>query len=81
MIALRTIAANVTELVLPEVTVLFSYDTPVAYLREGQWFCTAKKFSVTTSKHVRLYVSEDAIVLNDDVFTGSLNHLTTGAPA
>ena len=67
---LKQIGSNMTEVTRGDVTVLFSYQTPVAFRRhDGQAFRTSKKFSVTTSKHINKWldgqsaeiVSQDAI--------------------
>ena len=50
---LKPIASNMTELVLNDGTqVLFSYRTPVASWKDGQFYKTSKKWSMTTSKHI-----------------------------
>jgi len=51
---LTPIKANMTEIQLGEVKVLFSYQTPVAtYCEEsGKFRRTTKKWSRTTSKHI-----------------------------
>jgi len=41
----------------PRITVLFSYNTPVACCISGRgWFRTSKKWSVTTSKHINQWL-------------------------
>ena len=50
---LKTIQANMTELTLNDGTqVLFSYQTPVASCKDGQFYKTEKKWSNTTTKHI-----------------------------
>lgn len=67
---LKHIASNMTEIVLPNVRILYSYDTPVAGVRKSpdqDWndtnvmncFKTSKDWSRTTSKHVRKYFREE----------------------
>lgn len=57
---LRHIANNVTELEFgtsPAITVLFSYDTPVAACIPGKgWFRTETRHSVTTSRHINQWL-------------------------
>jgi hypothetical protein len=50
---IKPIQANMTELTLNDGTqVLFSYQTPVASWKDGQFFKTDKKWSNTTTRHV-----------------------------
>jgi hypothetical protein len=50
---IKPIASNMTELVLNDGTqVLFSYETPVASWKDGQFYKTSTKWSKTTSKHI-----------------------------
>lgn len=57
---LNPIAANMTELVLNEWRVLFSYKTPVAAQdrRTKTVYTTQKRWSNTTTKHVNKWVWE-----------------------
>jgi len=50
---LNHIAANKNEITLSDGTqVLFSYQTPVAAWKEGEFFKTDKFWSKTTSRHI-----------------------------
>lgn len=50
---LKQLGSNQTKLVLNDGTqVLFSYETPVACWIDGQFYCTDKKWSQTTSRHI-----------------------------
>jgi hypothetical protein len=50
---IKPIASNMTELVLNDGTqVLFSYQTPVASWKDGQFFKTERKWSNTTTRHI-----------------------------
>ena len=55
---LRQIASNMTELEIKDgLTVLFSYETPVAcYHNKEGYLKTDKKWSVTTSKHINKWL-------------------------
>ena len=54
---LRPIASNMTQLDLADGTsVLFSYSTPVACLTDNGYYRTAKKWSVTTSRHINKWL-------------------------
>jgi hypothetical protein len=54
---LKPLASNKTELTLADGTqVLFSYQTPVACWRNGEYFKTSKKWSNTTTRHVNSWV-------------------------
>lgn len=54
MIKLKQIGPNQTELHLgSDVSVFFSYETPVAAFVSGKgYICSEQKYSKTTSKHV-----------------------------
>jgi hypothetical protein len=55
---LTTLGANMTEVRYGTKYVLFSYQTPVAYMDEEQnVFVTSKKWSNTTSKHISKWVN------------------------
>jgi hypothetical protein len=51
---LKPLAANMTEVETGRYTVLFSYETPVAFIdkRYSVMHRTAKKWSVTTERHI-----------------------------
>ena len=54
---LRQIASNMTQLDLSDGTqVLFSYRTPVACYDNGNYYRTATKWSVTTSRHINKWL-------------------------
>ena len=52
---LKSIASNMTELKINGVTVLFSYNTPVAGWDDSGAFKTSKHYSSTTTKHINKY--------------------------
>lgn len=49
------LAPNVIKLRHGNMTVLYSYDTPVAVFTKGTWYVTDKFWSRTTSKHINLW--------------------------
>jgi hypothetical protein len=51
----RPIGSNMTEAVHGDLTVLYSYNTPVAFLSSQGGYRTSYKHSVTTSKHIRKF--------------------------
>jgi hypothetical protein len=54
---LTPIKANMTEVELtPGLTVLFSYQTPVAYHNYLGYFVTEKKWSKTTTRHINQWL-------------------------
>ena len=53
---IKNIGSNMTELNLNGISVLFSYETPVAGWDDEGAFRTDEKFSVTTSKHINKYL-------------------------
>ena len=58
MLKLTILGSNQTEVSLDNKRVLFSYNTPVAAWVSGIGYIrTDKKFSVTTSKHITLWLA------------------------
>ena len=56
---LKKLGNNETQLhINKDLVVLFSYNIPVAFLQDGKYFKTNKKFSVTTSKHINKWIGE-----------------------
>lgn len=56
-LSIKPVGSNMTELHFSGGVVLFSYRTPVAALLAGKgYFRTAKKWSVTTSKHINKWL-------------------------
>ena len=54
---LRPIGSNQTEVEIGKYTILFSYQTPVAYHKVGSgYFYTGHKYSPTTSRHVNKWL-------------------------
>ena len=53
---LRPIAANTTQVHIADKTILFSYETPVAYLDNTGYYRTAKKWSATTTRHINKWL-------------------------
>tara|TARA_X000001388_G_scaffold3197_1_gene2285 strand:+ start:615 stop:839 length:225 start_codon:yes stop_codon:yes gene_type:complete len=53
---IKNIGSNMTELNLNGISVLFSYETPVAGWDNEGAFRTDEKFSATTSKHINKYL-------------------------
>jgi hypothetical protein len=58
MLKLRQIASNMTEVEIDNVTVLFSYKTPVACHVEGEgYYRTACRWSQTTTRHINKWLA------------------------
>ena len=54
---IRNIGSNMTEVEGATARILISYETPVAAkMHNGPYYRTAKKFSVTTSKHINKWL-------------------------
>ena len=71
---IKPIASNMTELVLNDGTqVLFSYETPVACWKDGQFYKTSHKWSNTTTRHINKW-SHCAVSMPQDYF----NNLVKG---
>jgi hypothetical protein len=56
MMKVKNVGSNMTELVLGDVVVLFSYETPVAASTESGYIKTDEKYSSTTTKHVNKWL-------------------------
>jgi len=56
MLNLKPIASNMNELIVNGVSILFSYETPVAGWDNQGAFRTEEKYSATTTKHVNKYL-------------------------
>ena len=70
---IKPIASNMTELVLNDGTqVLFSYQTPVAAWKDGQFFKTDKHWSKTTTRHINKW-AHCAILKPQDYFNNLVN--------
>lgn len=48
----KSIGSNQTEVTCGDVTILFSYETPVAARINNEYYKTEERFSVTTTKHI-----------------------------
>jgi hypothetical protein len=56
---IKSIGSNKTELELKDLTLLISYETPVALIRlSGGAIKTSEFHSVTTSKHVNMWLRD-----------------------
>jgi hypothetical protein len=53
---IKQIASNMTEATVNNITLLYSYETPVAGYDDAGAFRTDEKFSRTTSKHINQYL-------------------------
>ena len=53
---IKTIGSNMTELQLNGVSIMFSYETPVAGWDDEGAFKTATHYSATTTRHINKYL-------------------------
>ena len=75
---IKPIASNMTELELNDYTILFSYQTPVAYHRSGVgFFRTGKKWSATTSRHINKWLAHHGAISATEVPQGELDSLVS----
>ena len=58
---IRQIASNMTELNLNGLSVLFSYQTPVAGWDDNGAFRTTEWYSQTTTRHINKYLGGKAV--------------------
>lgn len=52
----KAIGSNRTEVHTNRGIVLVSYETPVAALYDGEFYRTAKRWSVTTTRHINAWL-------------------------
>ena len=60
----RQIGSNMTEVQHGDLTVLYSYETPVAFLSSQGGYRTEKKWSVTTAKHIGKFFAHHGYDVN-----------------
>lgn len=78
---LRTISSNMTEVENGDVTVLFSYSTPVAAFIAGTgWVRTDKHWSATTSRHINKWIGGIKAEERPQEFFDSLLTLRVNTP-
>lgn len=54
---LQNLGSNKVQITKADGTIVFySYNTPVAALVNGEYYRTARKYSVTTSKHINQWL-------------------------
>jgi hypothetical protein len=53
---LKPIASNMTELKIGFISILFSYETPVALKNRGTYYKTNTKWSNTTTRHINKWL-------------------------
>ena len=62
---IKSVAKNQTELSITkkgiDYIILFSYETPVAVVKDWTGFKTITKYSSTTTKHINQFFSRNAI--------------------
>jgi len=58
---IKPLASNMTELNINGVSILFSYQTPVAGWDDGGAFRTKEWYSQTTTRHINKYLGGKAI--------------------
>lgn len=68
MIYLSKIDNNLVRIDLGNLTIYFSYSTPVAFY-DGQLHISKNIWSVTTGKHLNKIYPDKAIRLDNDIFT------------
>lgn len=54
----KNIGSNQTEVTCGDVTILFSYETPVAARINNEYFKTETEYSATTTKHVNRWAGK-----------------------
>lgn len=70
---IKNVGSNMVELETGELTVLFSYSTPVAAHTPDGWFKTSKKWSPTTSRHINNWLGgKEAFERDQEFFEGLL---------
>jgi len=60
---INPVSNNVNELVVnPDFVILFSYCTPVACIKDGNFYKTSKKHSTTTTRHVNEWLDGEIAI-------------------
>lgn len=72
---LQRIKLNQTEIVQGDITVFFSYNTPVAFIKGSHGYRTEKRWSVTTSKHIGQFFNRHYVNNVTEVFQEDINKL------
>lgn len=55
-VRLKKLGNNAHELTIHDTVILFSYNMPVASNEDGQFFVTDETHSVTTAKHIKVWL-------------------------
>ena len=63
---LTQLASNMTEIKFDSVSILFSYETPVAGWDNDGAFRTSEHYSATTTKHINKYLGGKDVGRNVD---------------
>lgn len=78
---LKPIGSNITELTIGDVTILYSYQTPVAAHVAGVGFYrTARRYSVTTSRHINKWLKANGSGTASEVVQPAIDGLAAGLP-
>jgi hypothetical protein len=54
----RSLGKNQTELAFEDISVLVSYETPVAARVNGQFYRTSRQHSATTTRHINKWLGQ-----------------------
>ena len=74
MMKLEPIQSNMTELNIGNLSILFSYKTPVAIKCQQNYYKTAKKWSNTTTRHVNKWLAgAPARIVEQSYFDEAMN--------
>lgn len=77
MITLHQVKSNLARVCVGELEVVFSYDTPVAIaLPDGKRYQTDRKFSQTTTRHVKEAGFADATAILHGFLLWHINQYT-----
>ena len=77
MITLRQIKPNLARVCVGGLEVIFSYDTPVAVaLPNGKRYQTDRKFSQTTTRHIKAAGFADATAIPHGLLLRHINQYT-----
>tara|TARA_R100001460_G_scaffold29619_2_gene58900 strand:+ start:10401 stop:10628 length:228 start_codon:yes stop_codon:yes gene_type:complete len=69
---LKPIGSNMTELNINGISILFSYETPVAGYNSNGPFKTDQHYSKTTTRHINKYLGKDSGRLVSQEFINNL---------
>lgn len=73
---LEKISNNLYVFITEELSVYFSYETPIAFEHEGELYISENVWTNTTGKHLNMIDSDKKNRMPNVLFEGNLKHIT-----